>query len=115
MMRNSVPDPVIVKAIRRIRGMDSSLSLSSSSPFEYNVLPVLIHSPYFADTSLPLASGRFKLVAVTNNYARSLVGLPQSELDFLGWSDGSTAKEVKELFDDFVDSSVVGLRYVETP
>lgn len=52
---------------------------------------------------------------MTNNFARSNVGIPQSELDFLGWSNGSTVKEVKELFDDYVDSSVVGLRYVETP
>ena len=67
------------------------------------------------DCPLPLASGRFKLVAVTNNFARSHVDIPRSELDFLGWSDGSTAKGVKELFDDYVDSSVVGLRYAETP
>ena len=61
------------------------------------------------------ASGRFKIVAVTNNFARSHEGIPQSELDFLGWSDVTTAKELKELFDDYIDSSVVGLRYVETP
>ena len=114
-MRDSVPDPVIVKAIRQIRGIYPSVSLSSSSLFEHNVPPILVHSAYFTDTSLPLASGRFKLIAVTNNFARSNVGIPQSELDFLGWSNGSTVKEVKELFDDYVDSSVVGLRYVETP
>jgi hypothetical protein len=89
---------------------------SVPSPPLWTQYTTIFHSSLIVHSHrTPSASGRFKLVAVTNNFARSHVGIPKSELDFLGWSDGATTKEVKDLFDDYIDSSVVGLRYVEMP
>lgn len=59
------------------------------------------------------ASGRYKLIALTNNFSRTDV--PQEERRFLGWDDGATPTHLRELFDDFCDSSSLGMRFVAIP
>ena len=59
------------------------------------------------------ASGRYKLIALTNNFSR--VDVPPEERMFLGWDDGATPTHLLELFDDFCDSSSLGMRFVAIP
>ncbi|KAI0313634.1 HAD-like protein [Amylostereum chailletii] len=74
------------------------------------------------------AVGRWRIIALTNNYAKAhstlidfdsaltdkYPGLTlESELQFLGWDDGAVMPSLKALFDDFVDSSEVGMRKPE--
>jgi hypothetical protein len=59
------------------------------------------------------ASGRYKLIALTNNFSRTDV--PPEERRFLGWDDGDTPTHLRELFDDFCDSSSLGMRFVAIP
>lgn len=54
---------------------------------------------------------KHKVIALTNNFSR--INVPQSELEFLGWSDGATPSHLRELFDDFCDSSALGTRKPE--
>lgn len=71
------------------------------------------------------ASKRFRIVALTNNYSAQYERIrdthpsqgfsPQAELEFLGWGEdtgGPGGPKIRALFDDFVDSSVVGSRWV---
>ncbi|KAI0928821.1 hypothetical protein AcW1_005949 [Taiwanofungus camphoratus] len=94
MMRNSsIFDEIVVEAIHRIR-----------------------------------AAGRWRVIALTNNYAKSeseiIGGTPpspeqypnfsaESELAFLGWQEGPTPPRLRALFDDFCDSSTLGMRKPE--
>jgi FMN phosphatase YigB (HAD superfamily) len=48
---------------------------------------------------------------LTNNFSK--VDIPPKELEFLGWGDGATPNHLRELFDDFCDSSDLGMRFVE--
>ena len=59
------------------------------------------------------ASGRYKLIALTNNF--STVDVPPEERTFLGWDDGVTPTHLQKLFDDFCDSSSLGMRFVAIP
>ncbi|KDQ16340.1 hypothetical protein BOTBODRAFT_31029 [Botryobasidium botryosum FD-172 SS1] len=59
------------------------------------------------------ASGKYRVVALTNNFSGPFSSLDQSELDFLGRSDGPVPCSMVEMFDDFVDSSSVGMRKPE--
>ena len=67
--------------------------------------------------------GRWRLIALTNNYSHSLKSVMgndtadaraikryEEELAFLGWTEGPTPPRMRALFDDFVDSSAVGVR-----
>ncbi|KAI5122043.1 hypothetical protein M0805_006028 [Coniferiporia weirii] len=71
------------------------------------------------------ATGRWRVVALTNNYSKSAETVLgpgvlsgdmsararyEEELAFLGWTDGPTPPRMRALFDDFVDSSDVGMR-----
>lgn len=71
------------------------------------------------------ATGRWRVIALTNNYSKSeqsiLGGSPPprerypdftvtSELEFLGWKDGATPQAMRDMFDDFCDSSTLGMR-----
>lgn len=61
------------------------------------------------------AAGRHKIIALTNNYARPGADsqIPPSELEFLGWDEGgATPQQLRSLFDDFCDSSVMGMRSI---
>lgn len=58
------------------------------------------------------AARQHKLIALTNNFAK--VDIPAEELKFLGWRDGgATPNHLRELFDDFCDSSTLGMRKPE--
>ncbi|KAF5372944.1 hypothetical protein D9758_001672 [Tetrapyrgos nigripes] len=60
------------------------------------------------------AAGRHKIIALTNNYSSTqATPIPASELAFLGWDDGATPQELRQLFDDFCDSSTLGTRKPE--
>ncbi|KAG6832690.1 hypothetical protein H0H92_012262 [Tricholoma furcatifolium] len=87
-------DPHISKAIQRIRGK-------------------LLHTLRVARCLFtPEAeSGRFKIIALTNNFAKTEV--PAEEAKFLGWDDGATPRHLRSLFDDFCDSSALGMRKPE--
>jgi hypothetical protein len=58
------------------------------------------------------AVGRYRVIALTNNFSGLALmdNIPPSELTFLGWEEGPTPPRLRELFDDFCDSSAVGLR-----
>ncbi|GAB1522997.1 hypothetical protein RhiTH_006126 [Rhizoctonia solani] len=73
---------------------------------------------------------QFKIVALTNNYSAQYERIrdtppskqgahkfsPEAELEFLGWGEstgGPGGPKIRALFDDFVDSSVVGSRKPE--
>ncbi|CEL55607.1 Bifunctional epoxide hydrolase 2 OS=Homo sapiens GN=EPHX2 PE=1 SV=2 [Rhizoctonia solani AG-1 IB] len=73
---------------------------------------------------------RFRIVALTNNYSAQYERIrdtppsqqgehkfsPEAELEFLGWGEstgGPAGVGIRALFDDFVDSSVVGSRKPE--
>jgi len=62
------------------------------------------------------ATNRYRIVAVTNNFGHSVAGIPQGELEFLGWDkgEGSSSPALRGLFDDYIDSSEVGLRSVRS-
>lgn len=68
-------------------------------------------------TSSFVAAGKWKVVALTNNFAK--VGadaegtVPLSELEYLGWQDGVIPSHLTSLFDDFCDSSALGTRKPE--
>lgn len=69
------------------------------------------------------ASGRWLIIALTNNYSKHItdsssspltagqppMGVPDSELQFLGWDDKAKF-HLRALFDDFCDSSELGMR-----
>ncbi|KAI0306788.1 HAD-like protein [Multifurca ochricompacta] len=74
------------------------------------------------------AERRWRLIALTNNYSRvdttflDLNGRHseqypsvtlESELKFLGWEGGAVPSYIRESFDDFIDSSEVGMRKPE--
>ncbi|KAF8078102.1 HAD-like domain-containing protein [Lyophyllum atratum] len=54
------------------------------------------------------ATGRYKIIALTNNFAKADV--PPLEAQFLGWDEGATPDHLRSLFDDFCDSSTLGMR-----
>ncbi|KAI0637082.1 HAD-like protein [Trametes polyzona] len=74
------------------------------------------------------AAGKWRVIALTNNFSKSdadIIGdappspaqhpnfSVQSELEFLGWQDGATPPRLRALFDDFCDSSTLGMRKPE--
>ncbi|KAF8630354.1 hypothetical protein AX15_002921 [Amanita polypyramis BW_CC] len=57
-------------------------------------------------------AGKHKLIALTNNYAS--IEAPLSEFAFLGWdASGAVPQHLRDLFDDFCDSSALGMRKPE--
>jgi len=60
------------------------------------------------------AAGKHRIIALTNNFSKGLTGIPTSELAFLGWAgneeEGTRMSELIKLFDDFCDSSALGMR-----
>ncbi|KAL7283304.1 hypothetical protein ACG7TL_002733 [Trametes sanguinea] len=74
------------------------------------------------------AAGRWRVIALTNNFSKSeadIIGdsppppekyphfTVQSELEFLGWTEGPVPPRLRALFDDFCDSSTLGMRKPE--
>jgi hypothetical protein len=63
----------------------------------------------FEDTSYrPKAAGQHKIIALTNNFGK--VEVSKDEAAFLGWNNGPTPNHLRQLFDDFFDSSTYGMR-----
>jgi hypothetical protein len=61
-------------------------------------------------------SGKYRVIALTNNFSvASTESIPQSEIEFLGWQEGVVPPRLRELFDDFCDSSEFGTRYGSIP
>ncbi|KAF9517905.1 hypothetical protein BS47DRAFT_1338754 [Hydnum rufescens UP504] len=89
MMRgNTQYDEVVVEAIHRIRASKKYLVIALTNNF---------FAPYENILATP-PSGDFN---------------PESELAFLGWADSPLPQATRDLFDDFVDSSRVGMRKPE--
>ena len=80
----------------------------------------------FTDTG----AGQWRVIALTNNYSRvpSTLTDPnaripeqykgftlEEEMKLLGWDEGAVPTSLRAMFDDFVDSSEVGMRYVLRP
>ncbi|EJD05797.1 HAD-like protein [Fomitiporia mediterranea MF3/22] len=77
------------------------------------------------------AVNRWRVIALTNNYSKAeetmlrpdAASMPSREDDpgfnvdneraFLGWTEGATSSKLRELFDDFCDSSSLGMRKPE--
>ncbi|KIP09101.1 hypothetical protein PHLGIDRAFT_68238 [Phlebiopsis gigantea 11061_1 CR5-6] len=74
------------------------------------------------------AAGKWRVIALTNNWAKSdpvslgegqpvpakYAGLAlRDEIVFLGWQDGAVPAHLRAMFDDFCDSSEVGMRKPE--
>ncbi|EIM90196.1 HAD-like protein [Stereum hirsutum FP-91666 SS1] len=75
-------------------------------------------------------TGKYRIIALTNNFSKtdtSILGdhpppgkyggikvTLESELKFLGWTNGAVPPGLRALFDDFVDSSEIGMRKPET-
>jgi hypothetical protein len=57
------------------------------------------------------ALGKYRLIALTNNFAHVDADIPAAELEYLGWQEGPTPPRLRALFDDFCDSSEIGMRY----
>lgn len=54
------------------------------------------------------AVGEHKIIALTNNFGK--VEVSSDEAAFLGWNDGAIPNHLRQLFDDFCDSSAYGMR-----
>jgi hypothetical protein len=70
--------------------------------------------PSTSDVSVS-AAGRHRIIALTNNYAATADGVDAAELEFLGWAEGATPSALRAMFDDYCDSSSLGMRYAYTP
>jgi hypothetical protein len=90
--------------------------------------PLLRFSSIYWRFLLSLAAERWRVIALTNNYSKidaSFLGLDirhskrypgvtlDSELRFLGWERSPVPQHIRNLFDDFLDSSEVGMRCVQ--
>ncbi|PCH38258.1 HAD-like protein [Wolfiporia cocos MD-104 SS10] len=70
------------------------------------------------------AAGRWRVIALTNNFSLAPADMlrppaeehtrrVRAELAFLGWDEGPTPPRLRALFDDFCDSSALGMRKPE--
>jgi hypothetical protein len=107
-------DERMVEAIRRIRGTHARLLSPCCAPLT-------------TDQCGRVATGKWRVIALTNNWSRSdLVSLGEGqpvpavyahltlrdEIAFLGWEDGAVPSRLRAMFDDFCDSSEQGMRCV---
>jgi len=70
------------------------------------------YDPHIRNAILHLrAAGLHKTIALTNNFGKAEVS--NQEALFLGWEDGPTPNHLRQLFDDFCDSSIYGMRKPE--
>ena len=114
------------RARARARCYSPTYYPSTYSPYTYTYSPrsdgAILRHP---------AARRWRVIALTNNFSKTgdddagLVGAgpppalrarfpafvsPEAELAFLGWQDGAVPPRVRALFDDFCDSSTLGMR-----
>ncbi|TEB35958.1 HAD-like protein [Coprinellus micaceus] len=70
------------------------------------------YDPYIREAILRIrAAGKHRVIALTNNFAK--IDVPAAELNFLGWGEGVIPDHLRDLFDDFCDSSALGMRKPE--
>lgn len=71
------------------------------------------YNPHIREAIIRIkGAGKYRVIALTNNY--SVINAPPSELAFLGWDvNGAVPQHLRELFDDFCDSSTLGMRKPE--
>ncbi|KAJ3534601.1 hypothetical protein NMY22_g6858 [Coprinellus aureogranulatus] len=70
------------------------------------------YDPYMREAILRIrAAGKHRVIALTNNFAK--IDAPADELEFLGWKEGPVPRHLTDLFDDFCDSSALGMRKPE--
>jgi len=71
------------------------------------------YDPYIHEAIIRIKeAGKHRVIALTNNF--SVINAPPSELAFLGWgAGGAVPQHLRELFDDFCDSSTLGMRKPE--
>ena len=93
----------------------------------FDLFGSLIRGVVYDNPSLA-ALGRYRIIALTNNFSgvrssdatrtvESSVRAPpgfslEEEMRFLGWEEGVAPPSLRDLFDDFCDSSVLGMRQV---
>ena len=109
MREGAVYDELVVEAIHRIRGVSRLAILDPSVSTERTYS----------------ATRRWRVIALTNNFSKTdlaVLGhgepLParyaslnvNEELEWLGWKDGAVPPQLRALFDDFCDSSELGMR-----
>lgn len=86
----------------------------------YGVLQVILNG-------FVIAAKKWLIIALTNNFSKHItehppstpltaaqpaMQIPDAELRFLGWQD-KTNSHLRAIFDDFCDSSELGMRYVQ--
>ncbi|KAI0797875.1 HAD-like protein [Abortiporus biennis] len=124
MMRESGTfDERVVEAIRRIRlagrwriialtnnfsKSDAAIMEEASSKATGTFIPTA--SSTISSTSTAAAGTR--IVAETENQPNTTINI-QTELAFLGWQEGVTPLKLRSMFDDFCDSSALGMRKPE--
>jgi len=93
--------------------LPKSLSINGREFFGRMMRESQQYDPHVREAILKIReAGRHKVIALTNNYSRA--GIHPSELAFLGWdANGVVPHHIKELFNDFCDSSVLGMRKPE--
>ncbi|KAJ2915663.1 hypothetical protein MD484_g4743, partial [Candolleomyces efflorescens] len=71
-----------------------------------------IYDPHIREAILRIRdAGKHRVIALTNNFAK--IEVPPEELEYLGWDAGVVPTHLTDLFDDFCDSSTLGMRKPE--
>ncbi|PPQ99122.1 hypothetical protein CVT26_014372 [Gymnopilus dilepis] len=90
-------------------GLPTELKIDGRELFGAMMQASRQYDPHVRSAILRLrAAGKHKVIALTNNFTR--VDVPPKEREFLGWTEGTIPSHLLDLFDDFCDSSVCGLR-----
>jgi hypothetical protein len=97
MREGGTYDPYIREAILRIRGKQFIFArVASANDFKTS------------------ARGKHRVIALTNNFGHSFDDLPKSELEFLGRDSPGAPDHLVSLFDDYCDSAILGMRYLDS-
>lgn len=92
--------------------LPTSLNIDGRELFGAMMREAQTYDPHIRNALLRIrATGRWKVIALTNNFQKAEV--PESEREFLGWTKGATPDHLLALFDDFCDSSTLGMRKPE--
>jgi hypothetical protein len=68
---------------------------------------------HLALQKLRTGGGGYRIIALTNHFSKAMSEeVPREELAFLGWEEGVVSGRLRGLFDDFCDSSLLGMRWV---
>ena len=101
------------------------VSSRRSGAFEVALSPLWASTKHSRSPPSDAAERRWRVIALTNNFSKSEADIigdapppneqypnfnVHAELAFLGWQDGATPPRLRALFDDFCDSSTLGMR-----